>query len=109
MADDVTPARRRRRVHRDDDLEPTAVTADADDLAPVLPELPDADTAPGERGLRGRVGGGSSQVKPVAAMRARDAARARDSDLERSQRELTVVRRHWSPRDYRPQQAVRRA
>ena len=54
---------------------------------------------PAERGLRGLIGGGSSQVTPAAAMRARDAARARPEDLARAEAELTIVRRHWSPRD----------
>jgi hypothetical protein len=52
-----------------------------------------------ERGLRGLVGGGSSQVSTSAALRARDAARVRPEDLERAERELLVVRRHWTPRD----------
>ena len=38
-------------------------------------EAPEPDTLPAERGLRGLVGGGSSQVSPTAALRARDAAR----------------------------------
>jgi hypothetical protein len=59
----------------------------------------DPDVIPAERGLRGLVGGGSSQVTPAAAMRARDAARARPEDLARAEAELAIVRRHWSPRD----------
>jgi len=59
----------------------------------------DADLVPVERGLRGLIGGGSSQVSPAAAMRARDAARPRPEDLARAEAELTIVRRHWSPRD----------
>jgi hypothetical protein len=57
------------------------------------------DPAVAERGLRGLVGGGSSQVSPRAAMRARDAARPRPEDLARAEAELQVVRRHWTPRD----------
>jgi hypothetical protein len=52
-----------------------------------------------ERGLRGLVGGGSSQVTPSAALRARDAARPRPEDLARAEAQLQVIRRHWSPRD----------
>lgn len=74
-----------------------ATTADAVDLV-AEPELVEADTA-AERGLRGLIGGGSSQVKPVAAMRARDAARPREADLARAEAELVVVRRNWTPRD----------
>jgi len=58
-----------------------------------------AEAGPVERGLRGLVGGGSSQVKPTAALRARDAARPRPDDLARAEEELTIVRRHWVPRD----------
>jgi len=64
-----------------------------------LPLDADADITPSERGLRGLVGGGSSQIKPAAALRARDAARPRPEDLERAEAELTIVRRHWTPRE----------
>lgn len=50
-----------------------------------------------ERGLRGLVGAGPSQVGPAAAMRARDAARPTEEDLAAAERELAVVRRHWVP------------
>lgn len=59
----------------------------------------DAETLPAERGLRGLIGGGSSQVSPGAALRARDAARARPEDLARAEANLTIVRRNWSPRE----------
>lgn len=65
----------------------------------VSPVDTDADAGPSERGLRGLVGGGSSQIKPAAAMRARDASRPYPEDLERAEAELTIVRRHWQPRD----------
>lgn len=57
------------------------------------------DPAVAERGLRGLVGGGSSQVSPMAGLRARDAARPRPEDLARAEAELQIVRRNWSPRD----------
>jgi len=57
------------------------------------------DPAVAERGLRGLVGSGSSQVSPQAAMRARDAARPRPEDLARAEAELQIVRRYWTPRD----------
>jgi hypothetical protein len=67
----------------------------------------DDEAAPGdreaERGLRGLVGSGSSQVSVSAACRARDAARPTDEDLARAERELTIVRRNWVPREpFRP-------
>jgi hypothetical protein len=52
-----------------------------------------------ERSLRGLVGGGSSQVKPAVAMRARDAARPTGDDLAAAEAELVIVRRNWTPRD----------
>jgi hypothetical protein len=70
-----------------------------DDPARWLPDHGDPDGGLTERGLRGLVGGGSSQVSPTAAMRARDAARPRAEDLARAETELAIVRRHWSPRD----------
>ncbi len=50
-----------------------------------------------ERGLRGLVGGGSSQIKTTAAMRARDATRPTEEDLSRAEANLTIIRRGWKP------------
>ncbi|MGC9671035.1 hypothetical protein ACNTMW_31370 [Planosporangium sp. 12N6] len=55
-----------------------------------------------ERGLRGLVGGGSSQVSVAAALRARDAARPTDADLAAAEAELVIVRRGWVPREDLP-------
>jgi hypothetical protein len=52
-----------------------------------------------ERGLRGLVGGGSTQVSVAAAMRARDAARPTDADVADAEAHLTIVHRGWTPRD----------
>ncbi|HET8659218.1 MAG TPA: hypothetical protein VFM55_09495 [Micromonosporaceae bacterium] len=52
-----------------------------------------------ERGLRGLVGAGSSQVSVGAALRARDAARPTDEDLAAAAAELVIVRRGWVPRE----------
>jgi len=52
-----------------------------------------------ERGLRGLVGAGSSQVSVTAAMRARDAARPTDADLASAETDLVIVKRGWVPRD----------
>jgi hypothetical protein len=60
------------------------------------------DDPAGERGLRGLVGGGSSQVNVTAAMRARDASRPTDEDLAAAEAELPIVRRGWVPRDELP-------
>jgi hypothetical protein len=63
----------------------------------VPPAEPESSAS--ERGLRGLVGPGSSQVSPAAALRARDAARARPEDIARAESDLTIVRRNWSPRE----------
>jgi hypothetical protein len=88
--------RRRRRVRHPAETErdplPVGDTGPAAEAAP-----PDPGT--GERGLRGLLGGGSSQVSPGAALRARDAARPTEADLAAAEAELAIVRRHWTPRD----------
>lgn len=55
-----------------------------------------------ERGLRGLVGGGASQVGVSAAMRARDAARPTAEDLAAAEESLPIVLRGWVPRDPPP-------
>jgi hypothetical protein len=52
-----------------------------------------------ERGLRGLIGPGASQISLSAAMRARDAARPTEEDLARAEETLEIVRRGWQPRD----------
>jgi hypothetical protein len=100
MPDSEEAGRRRRRVRRLPDAapEPAAATLDIADQAPEWID-PDADAGVSERSLRGLVGGGSSQVKPAAAMRARDAARPRDADILAAETQLVIVRRNWTPRD----------
>ncbi|TYC23854.1 hypothetical protein [Micromonospora sp. MP36] len=56
----------------------------------------------GERGLRGLVGSGSSQVSVTAALRARDAARPTDADLAEAEARVVLVRRNWVPREELP-------
>lgn len=97
------PVRRRRRI-RSSSEDPSADTAPVADPEPVeVIEAPwsaqSHAEAASERGLRGLVGGGSSQVSVAAALRARDAARPTEDDLARAEEELIVVRRHWAPRD----------
>jgi hypothetical protein len=55
-----------------------------------------------ERGLRGLVGSGSSQVSVGAALRARDAARPTEDHLADAEANLTIVRRNWTPREELP-------
>ena len=57
------------------------------------------DDRENERGLRGLVGGGSTQVSVRAAMRARDAARPTAADIAEAEAHLTIVHRGWTPRD----------
>lgn len=91
-------------VHRSRAVpEPESTTTPAAD-----PDEPPAVREPGtaerdpERGLRGLVGSGSSQVSVGAAARARDAARPTDEDV-RAAEELPLVRRNWVPREpFRP-------
>lgn len=63
---------------------------------------PTADERDGERGLRGLVGSGSSQVSLGAALRARDAARPTDADLAEAAERLVLIRRNWVPREELP-------
>lgn len=60
---------------------------------------PRRDSDRGERGLRGLVGSGPSQVGVSGALRARDAARPRVEDLRAADEELVVIRRHYVPPD----------
>jgi hypothetical protein len=50
-----------------------------------------------ERGLRGLVGAGPSQVSLGAAMRARDASQPTADDLAAAERDTDLVRRHYVP------------
>lgn len=100
--------RRRRRIRSGVrvDGETTAPPVDATSITSPIAEEPrvweqDADLAAAERGLRGLVGSGASQLRPTAAMRARDAARPTDEDLARAERDLVIVRRHWVPPEAR--------
>jgi hypothetical protein len=95
------PPRRRRRVRTAGDSAPSP--ADLAELAAATTPVQDVEAEPAvdekeaERGLRGLVGGGSSQVGVAAAMRARDATRPSDADLAHSGTNLTIIRRGWTP------------
>ena len=60
------------------------------------------DDREAERGLRGLVGSGSSQVSVGAALRARDAARPTEAHLADADENLVIVRRNWQPREDLP-------
>jgi hypothetical protein len=63
---------------------------------------PGGDDREAERGLRGLVGSGSSQVSVNAALRARDAARPTPEQLAEAEEHLVIVRRNWLPREELP-------
>jgi hypothetical protein len=95
--------RRRRRLRPS-----AAASGPPPEPVPVQPEPPrprPVGAAGGaeesERGLRGLVGSGSSQVSVTAAMRARDAARPSDEQLAEAE-SLIIVRRNWTPREELP-------
>jgi hypothetical protein len=116
-----SPARRRRRVRHDglpeqstaaDLAAVTAAIGDPQEPEPTAarPRMPEAPERPAsgadpaeerdlERGLRGLLGGGSSQVSVAAAMRARDAARPSDADLAAAAARLVIIHRGWQPPD----------
>jgi hypothetical protein len=52
-----------------------------------------------ERGLRDLVGAGPSWLGVDGALRARDVNRPTAEDLAEAEREVQVVRRHWTPPD----------
>ncbi len=55
-----------------------------------------------ERGLRGIVGAGPSQVGLLGAMRARDAAKPTAEEMATAERDVVVVRRHYVAPDSLP-------
>ncbi len=89
--------RRRRRSRRELDAEPRTGTP-ADFATTDAPEPPDhEEEVASERGLRGLIGGGSSQVNVGAALRARDAARPTAADIAAAETDLVIIRRGWIP------------
>jgi hypothetical protein len=95
--------RRRRRSRRDPAQ--AAAAATPAEVAAVTTAVQDPDEGPApppddretERGLRGLVGGGSSQVRVGPALRARDAARPTAEDLAAAEADLIIIRRGWTP------------
>ncbi|BCJ60692.1 hypothetical protein Jiend_41140 [Micromonospora endophytica] len=108
----MAEAERRRRRHRHHGGHETGVEEGARATTPAVHDGGGGDPPPrgrrggatdeGERGLRGLVGSGSSQVSVTAAMRARDAARPTEEDLAEAAARLTIVRRNWTPREELP-------
>lgn len=83
---------------------PRAETTPVQDPEPPPPTAarPLPEERETERGLRGLVGSGSSQVSPGAALRARDAARPTDAEVAAAERDLVIIRRNWVPREGLP-------
>jgi hypothetical protein len=92
-------------VHDPEPVE--AAEAVPDPVPDPAVEIHQPDDPHTERGLRGLVGGGSSQVSVTAALRARDAARPDEADLARAEEELVIVRRGWVPREDLPRSGRR--
>lgn len=61
------------------------------------PERTSDPGAEAERGLRGLVGAGPSQVGISGAMRARDAARPTEADEAAAEDKVRLVRRNYKP------------
>lgn len=80
----------------------TAGVTDTTTMAPTRRTGPEERDTGGDRGLRGLVGSGNSQVTVTAALRARDASRPSDQDLAEAEARLVMVRRNWVPREELP-------
>ena len=74
----------------------------APDQPAVVRRVKKARKGDAERGLRGIVGAGPSQVTGASAMRARDAARPTAADLAAAERDVVIVHRHYVPPDALP-------
>lgn len=121
MAEEPTARRRLRSRKRQDTPapHPPDATASPEPTAspdPTAPPEPAASPAPAgrrarrgadrtERGLRGLVGAGPTQLGVTAAMRARDASRPTPADLAAAERDLVIVHRNYvAPDDTGPAQ-----
>ena len=92
--------RRRSRVDEDAATQPDPEGPAATDLGPAAAgggKSRRRGSADSERGLRGLVGSGPTQVGVQAAMRARDASRPTEEELAAADAELVIVRRNWQP------------
>ncbi|WP_026322047.1 hypothetical protein [Salinispora fenicalii] len=99
---------RRRRRHRQpadraaESPSPAAQTAAGGQSGGRPPRVRRGSAEESERGLRGLVGSGSSQVSVTAAMRARDATQPTEQDLAEAEARVVLVRRNWVPREDLP-------
>lgn len=91
MSDQPAQSASRRRRTRNREANPPPATP-----APQPASKAERDA---ERGLRGLVGPGPSQVGVLGAMRARDASRPTEEDLAAAERDVVIVRRHYVPVD----------
>lgn len=115
MAEEPTARRRLRSRKRQDTPAPHPPDATASP-EPTASPGPTASPAPAgrrarrgadrtERGLRGLVGAGPTQLGVTAAMRARDASRPTPADLAAAERDLVIVHRNYvAPDDTGPAQ-----
>jgi hypothetical protein len=96
-----TPRRRRRTRREADEPRPVSpsdfANGAAGTVAPGTAVTEVEDELAGERGLRGLIGGGSSQVSVGAALRARDATRPTPADVAAAEANLIIIRRGWTP------------
>jgi hypothetical protein len=90
--------RRRTRPRTGGDRDEEAAPESAAPAKPVSKAERDA-----ERGLRGLVGSGPSQVGVDGALRARDASRPTEEDIAAAEQDLVIVRRHYIPTDPPPE------
>ena len=58
---------------------------------------PQSQAGAADRGLRDLVGAGPSQLGVEGALRGRDVNRPSDEDLAAAERDVVLVRRHWTP------------
>jgi hypothetical protein len=101
--------RRRRRLRHQPEPEPAPRPGDGvatprihDGTPPPRGRRITGEDRESDRGLRGLVGSGSSQVGLSAALRARDAARPSAEELARAGERVVLVRRNWVPREDLP-------
>ena len=90
MTDPAPKGRRRRRPHGDP---PPHTPPDG----PAEATAPRGRREPTDRGLRDLVGAGPSQLGVEGALRGRDVNRPSDEDIAAAERDIVVVRRHWTP------------
>ncbi|MFI6230987.1 hypothetical protein ACIBCR_27185 [Micromonospora echinospora] len=99
--------RRRRRLrhptgHDREQAGGSATTTGTHDGTPAPSRRGGPEERDGDRGLRGLVGSGTSQVGITAALRARDASRPTEQDVAEAEARLVLVRRNWVPREELP-------